>query len=554
MNSSPNEWIRALRSPLVAIFLCIAPCAATQADVRAQIFDIFDSLHQGEPPHGLEEGLYASDTLSLLYNRRNYEAAWASYEQIKPVLAELAASYEEGLDPDDYHYSVLKSLESEYASAFDEETRDRLRATFDVLLTDGVLLYGRHLLEGKVDPGEVEPTWNFSRVDFDPETTVRRVEDALAGGNVAERLREFKPSMRAYALARDELARYRELDRLYEFAVVPADTVLRPGMRHDNVVALRTQLARLGYPVEDVEDGTLYDDDLVAVVRDFQHMHTLDADGIVGKGSFRELNTPYSSRVDQLRLNLDRLRWIRNDITDQMVIVNIAGFEVYYFQDNALAWESDVMVGTIKHQTPIFRHQITYLEFNPTWTVPQSIIRRSLFPKFNGNPEYIRSAGYKLYDRDGNEVDPFALDWSRYSANRFPFRVVQQPGPNNALGRVKFMFPNQYAIYLHDTPARALFSRTSRAFSAGCIRVRHPLQFAELLLADESGWNRARIDATLEEGQRQVVRLGSPVEVMLMYWTASPTPDGRIQLHPDIYDRDTRSLALLNESPREMTQ
>lgn len=554
MTSFTPRWVRALRAAALALAVWTAPVAPAQADVQAHIFDIFDSLNQGLQPLGMEQGLYASDTLTRLYSRRDYQPAWDSYEAIEPVLAELRASRDEGLEPDDYHYSVLKSLEAEYFSARDQHTRDRLRATFDVLLTDGVLLYGRHLQEGKVDPGRVEATWNFSRPDFEPALVVERVQEALAAGNVVERLQAFKPQMRAYGLAKAELARYRALASQYEFKEIPVDTVLRPGMRHDNVVALRTQLARLGYPVEDVDDGTLYDDDLVAAVRDFQQLHTLDADGIVGKGSFRELNTPYADRIDQLRLNLDRLRWIRNDITDQMVIVNIAGFEVYYFEDNALVWESDVMVGTIKHQTPIFRHEITYLEFNPTWTVPRSIISRSLFPKFNGNPEYVRSAGYKLYDRDGVEVDPFTLDWSRYSASRFPFRVVQQPGPNNALGRVKFMFPNQYAIYLHDTPARALFSRTSRAFSSGCIRVRHPLQFAELLLANENGWDRARIDATIENGNRRVVRLGSPVEVMLMYWTASPTPDDRIQLHPDIYDRDARTLALLDEPPQEIIE
>jgi murein L,D-transpeptidase YcbB/YkuD len=548
------DWKRALRSTAVVTLFCITPFAPAWADVQAHIFDIFDSLHQGEQPYGITGGLYAADTLNLLYSERGYEPAWASYDAITPVLAELSASRDEGLDPEDYHYSVLKSLESEYVSAADQGRRDHLRATFDVLLSDAVLLYGRHLQEGKVDPGRVEPTWNFSRPDFDPETTVKRVQEALAEGNVVERLEAFKPKMRVYGLLKSELARYRELDTRYDFTAVPMDTVLRPGMRHDNVIALRTQLARLGYQADATDDGALYDDELAASVRDFQRMHTLDPDGIVGKGTFRELNTPYADRVDQLRLNLDRLRWIRNDVTDQMVIVNIPGFELYYIRDNNLDWETGVMVGKIKHQTPIFRHEITYLEFNPTWTVPRSIIRRSLFPKFNANPDYLRSANYKLYNTDGVEVDPFTLDWSQYSANRFPFRVVQQPGPDNALGRVKFMFPNEYAIYLHDTPARSLFSRSSRAFSSGCIRVQDPMQLAERLLADEQGWDRSRIDATVEDGNRRVVRLGSPVEVMLMYWTASPTPDDRIQLHPDIYDRDARTLALLDEHPRGIAQ
>ncbi len=527
----------------------LLPLAPAHADVRAQIFEMFDDINEGLTPVALPTEPHARDTLGLFYGKRNYEPAWANYEAITPVLAEIGASELEGLDPEDYHYSVLKSLEAEYFQARGQRVKDRLHAAFDILLTDAVLLYARHLQEGKSDPARVEPTWNFARVDFTPAATAQRVQDAVEAGEVLEKLESFKPRVRVYRLAKGELARYRDIDARYEFSPIPDNTVLRPGMQHENVAALRTALARLGYPVADAPDTKLFDDELEAAVKDFQSLHTLDADGIVGRGTFRELNVPYEDRVDQLRLNLDRLRWVRNDISDHMVIVNIAGFELYYFRDDQLFWETGVMVGKIKHQTPIFRHDITYLEFNPTWTVPRSIIGRSLYPKFSADPSYVAEHNFKLYNSDGVEVDPMSLDWSQYSRNRFPFRVVQQPGPNNALGRVKFMFPNKYAIYLHDTPSRALFSRTSRAFSSGCIRVRDPLYFAELLLADEAGWDRARIDATIEEAKRRVVRLSEPVDVMLMYWTTSPTSDGRIQYHQDIYNRDPRTLALLDEEP-----
>jgi murein L,D-transpeptidase YcbB/YkuD len=208
------------------------------------------------------------------------------------------------------------------------------------------------------------------------------------------------------------------------------------------------------------------------------------------------------------------------------------------------------MVGAIRTQTPIFRADMSYLEFNPTWTVPRSIIRKSLYGKFAADPNYISEHQYKLYSSDGAEVDPQSLDWSQYSANRFPFRVVQQPGPGNALGRVKFMFPNKYAVYLHDTPSKALFSRTARAFSHGCVRVRDPMHFASLLLADESGWNRERIDQVVDSEERTVVRFGDPVDIMLMYWTTGPDLASGIKFHPDIYSRDPRSLELLKEKPR----
>jgi murein L,D-transpeptidase YcbB/YkuD len=419
---------------------------------------------------------------------------------------------------------------------------------FDVFLTDGVLLYARHLQEGKIDPGRIEATWNYSRFSLAPAEIARRVQAAVDEGELAARLQGYKLPLRAYDLFKQELARYRDLDARYRFQPVPADTVLRPGMSHPNVIALRTQLQRLGYTLDSVEPQR-FDESLANVVKDFQYLHTLAADGVVGSDTFAALNVPYADRVEQLRINLERLRWISRDIADRMVVVNIAGFELYYFQDQGLAWETNVMVGQIKHQTPLFRDNMSYLEFNPTWTVPQSIIRRSLYPKLSTDPGYAAENNYKLYDRDGAEVDPYSIDWGANSRGWFPYRVVQQPGPDNALGRVKFMFPNRYAIYLHDTPAQALFSRTSRAFSAGCIRVEDPLFFAELLLQTENGWDRERIDAAVASARQQVVRFSTPIDIMLMYWTASPTPDGRVQLHPDIYDKDAEALALLNAAP-----
>jgi murein L,D-transpeptidase YcbB/YkuD len=332
---------------------------------------------------------------------------------------------------------------------------------------------------------------------------------------------------------------------------MPGDVVLKPGMRHNNVAALRTKLQKMGYSQVDTgADEDLFDDQLKASVKVFQTEHGLDADGVVGKNSFTELNTSYSERIDQIRVNLDRVRWINEGVGNDYVIVNVAGFELYLFRDSELAWETEVMVGTIKHKTPLFQSRMKYLVLNPTWTIPNGIKRRSTFPKFSADPNYPIEHNYKIYNTDGVEVDPLSIDYSQYSAGRFPFRVVQQPGPNNALGRVKFIFANKYAVYLHDTPSRDLFSHTSRAFSSGCIRVQNPLHFAEILLDDDQKWSRAEIDKVIEGGKQKVVHLKEPLHVMLMYWTASPSIDGGIQLHPDIYNRDARTIAALKEKPR----
>ena len=454
------------------------------------------------------------------------------------------------MNPEDYHYSTLVSLADEYFATRGRGDRERFRAAFDVLLSDGVLLYARHLQEGKIDPARVEATWNFPRRDFDARRVALALAEAIEQQTVVKRLNEFKPGLRFYRILKQELARYRTLAGEFDTLTLPEDTVLKPGMRHPNVALLRQQLERLGYDSVEAADAEFFDDGLTAAVKAFQGRHSIDPDGVVGRDSFRELNMTNEQRIDQIRLNLDRVRWVQDAIVDELVVVNIPGYELYFFRDAVLDWQTDVMVGTIRTQTPIFRADMSYLEFNPTWTVPRSIIGRSLYGKFAADPEYVAEHNYTLYNSDGTPVDPNEIDWASTSRSRFPYRVVQQPGPGNALGRVKFMFPNKYAIYLHDTPSKALFSRTARAFSAGCVRVRDPLKFAELLLRDENGWDRGKIDAVIDGGERTVVRFETPIDVMLMYWTASPDLVSGIQFHPDIYNRDARSLELLEEAPR----
>jgi murein L,D-transpeptidase YcbB/YkuD len=521
---------------------------SSQAAVEDEIFDIVEGVAVGEERHLLPEPVRARELIHLFYQNRNYRIAWDDIEEIQQVLAWLARSTEHGLDPEDYHYSALMEIARQWESR--RRGRDVLRARFDVLFSDGVLLYARHLLQGKVDPRRFEPAWNYTMRDMDPERISGELTAAVDGDKALEVLQGLEPDTRFYRLMKVELQRYRDLEEKHAFREVPVDTVLRPGQSHPNIPALRTQLKRLGFFQGNADDPELFDEDLKLAVQAFQHMHSLDDDGIVGRDTFRELNTSYSERADQIRINLDRVRWVQDDFPANIVIVNIAGFEMYYFRDSELFWETNVMVGTIKHQTPFFRSDMKYLVLNPDWTVPRSIIRRSLFPKFQADPAYVQEHNYKLFDADGIEADPMTMDWSSYSRNRFPYRVVQQPGPDNALGRVKFMFPNRHAIYLHDTPSRALFSKTSRAFSAGCIRVKNPLHFADMLLEDQPKWSREKIDQTIEGKKMQVVHLSEPLEVMLMYWTTSPTTDGQIQLHPDIYQRDAKVLAALREEPR----
>ncbi|WP_170287468.1 L,D-transpeptidase family protein [Halioglobus maricola] len=481
------------------------------------------------------------------YSRQDYQAAWQDRQQAQRMLDLLRGSFDDGLSPDDYHYSELMALWSLRNDEWPE--KDRARARFDVLLTDGILLYIQHMAKGKVDPRLLDPTFNYAQLDFDIHTISGQLQQAIAEDSIDEILERLRPAMPFYYQMVAALRHYRALAASGEFRALPTDVVLKPGQEYPVVPDLAERLVQLGY-LPSAGPDRRYGGAVQDAVRVFQRDHGLDVDGIVGAQSYHFLNMTPAERVDALRVNLDRVRWIAQDLSDEMLVVNVAGYELYYIRGDELLWETPVMVGTIAHQTPIFTKRLRYLEFNPTWTVPRSIIGRSLLPKFKADQSYIAEQNYLLYDRRGEVVNPASIDWANANMGNFPYRVVQQPWESNALGRVKFMFPNSYAIYLHDTPSRYLFSRSARAFSSGCVRVKEPLRLAELLLDDSQQWSLSQVEAVVDSRKPQVrVPMEREVDVMLMYWTTSPARDGRMQFHADIYGKDAPALAILDAPP-----
>jgi murein L,D-transpeptidase YcbB/YkuD len=238
------------------------------------------------------------------------------------------------------------------------------------------------------------------------------------------------------------------------------------------------------------------------------------------------------------------MRWLSGEVPDTYVVVNVAGFRVGFVRDRRLVWNSRVVVGRAARQTPIFRGRMTYVEINPTWTVPPTILREDILPKLHKDPGYLERENIAVIDREGRRVDPRAVDWKAYSRG-VPYTLRQEPGPANALGRIKLMFPNPHSVYLHDTPARELFDRPERTFSSGCIRVEDPLGLAELVL-DDPAWTRETLEAEIATGKTRRVTLRQPVPVLLVYLTAMVDPDGSTRFFRDVYERDPALLAALN--------
>lgn len=522
-----------------------------QADVSRALLDIHERLYVEQDGAAIFPGatVYEPTLVAQFYESRDYQPAWTDRDYALQMLQLLKSSEDEGLNPADYHYDELVELREEYQKTWSD--KDQLRARAEVLLTDGILLYAKHLQQGKVDPRTLDDTWNYTRLKFVASESAEKLADAIAKRQVAEVLNGFKFDAGFYSLMKQQLKHNRALARDEQFSPIPDNVVLHPGDRQRNVALLRKRLQQLSYLPATAAENDHFDASVEQAVRELQRDYDLDVDGVVGEQSYAILNLSFSDKVDRLRINMDRLRWINQDSSDDYIVVNIAGYELYYMRDGQLQWQTPVMVGTIKTRTPIFQARLRYLEFNPTWNTPRSLVVRGLFGKFKANPQYAVDKRYKFYDSKGADISPLAIDWKKYSAQSFPYRVVQMPGPANAMGRVKFMFPNRHAVYLHDTPSRELFSRSQRAFSAGCIRVKDPLELARVLLDDPTNWSASSIAALVDSGApRQVAKIQREINVMLMYWTASPTSGGRIQYHHDIYGLDPAALAALDAAPR----
>jgi murein L,D-transpeptidase YcbB/YkuD len=301
--------------------------------------------------------------------------------------------------------------------------------------------------------------------------------------------------------------------------------------------------------VETVQSD-LFDVVLEDAVKRFQRRHGLDDDGVVGRDTLAALNVSVEDRARQIELNLERWRWLPRDLGRRHILVNIAGFELAVVEDDQLALEMRVVVGRPYRRTPVFSAPMTYLVFSPYWHVPPSLALQDVVPAVLKDPDYLTKKNIKVFRGWGaetREIDPATIDWSSVNTRNFLFRFRQEPGVNNSLGAVKFMFPNPFNVYLHDTPSRELFQKAERTFSSGCIRIAKPLELAAYLLRGAPGWSAEGIEAAAQKGVEQTVRLPEPIPVHLLYWTSWIDPDGSLQFRNDVYGRDR----LLDEALRE---
>ncbi len=500
--------------------------------------------------------LLCLQSLRLFYGERGQRPAWSDggrlSSQIDVLAAALRTADREGLRPADYHTAAIDALLARLRSA-DHGTAAATggksggdAVDLDLLLSDAFFLFASHLTAGRVNPESVAPEWNIAGRG---RNLVFLLATALEHGHLAATIGALPPVRADYRWLRDALATQRAIVAAGGWPLVAEGPTLREGDRSPRVEMLRRRLAATGeLPVGDVSNGELFDAPLAAALRRFQARHGLDADAIAGKRTLAELNTPALRRALQIEANLERQRWLPREVGSRHLLVNIADYRLALTEAGVRTLEMRVIAGRLARQTPFFTGEITSIVFNPSWTVPQRIAIEDKLPLILDDRDFLRDNGFKVFAPSGKgwrEIDPADIDWTSLSETRFPYRLRQEPGPKNALGRVKFQIPNRHDIYLHDTPSHELFARSGRSFSSGCIRVERAVDLAERLLAADPGWTRARIETAIAAGATLSVRLPEPLPTYLLYSTAWIDSDGRLQLREDVYGRDDALLEAL---------
>lgn len=530
----------------IAFLLCnLFPCPGTALAVTAERLNLVlhDRLEQGSVKfsdiHTAKETDNMQDRLAAIYIQTGLQPLWVTEDgpgqKAATLLSVLKNSELDGLIPEQYHVNRITSL---WNGTTSEELID-----LDTLLTLAFITYAHDAQEGRTSQKN-NPDHLVKDKDTSAFHELALIKTAFSAPDFNQFMDSLLPPHNYYRNLRAALPRYQSLAAAGGWPPVAAGKSIHPGKQDARIPAIRERLQIEGFlPSAPADILIYYDTMLVQAVIQFQLRHGLTDDGVIGKATIAAMNIPAEQKVRQIIINLERWRREAHDPGKKYVLVNIAGFTLKGIENDMVILEMPVIVGTQRHETPVFSDLIKYIDINPYWNIPVSIARNELLADLRKNPHYLNKEHIRVFsDRtsEAREINPLSIDWNQVSPNKMgQFAFRQDPGKWNALGAIKFVFPNHFNVYMHDTPAQSLFKHSRRAFSHGCIRLARPLKLAEFLLdGGEKGWSAEQINELIGTGKRSIIHLRAPIPVHIIYRTVTSDPDGAISFHPDIYNRD----------------
>ena len=545
----PALWLS-----LILIFAGLPALAATLGEELAAELRAGAATEEEAETLAVLEGFYRAREMRPLWMSEAGASAGPN-DRARALSALLSAAEDDALDPDDYGAAAIDALLG--------ASRAEFLADLEVRLSVALLHFAAHLGEGRVTPRISDPDLFVFRAEVDKAAVIAAAaRDAAGADDIAALLDGYLPQTVRYDRLKAALADYRALAAAGGWPAIPAGPTLKPGMTDPRVALLRDRL-KAWSDLRDADDRalaggdpSLYDAGLEVAVKWMQYRHGLAQDGAVGRNSLAALNVPVEARIEQMILNLERRRWMPDDLGQRYIFVNLADFTLKLVDEPETILDTRVVVGKPYHMTPVFSHEMTYVVVNPYWHVPPSIARKELLPKIKQDVGYLAQNNFALlsdWSSGASVIDPTTVDWSQVTRRSFPYKLRQGSGDGNALGRIKFMFPNRFNVYLHDTPSKSLFQRAERSFSHGCIRVENPQLLAEVVLAQTQGWRLDKIQSAIESGKRQIVSLSRRLPVHVSYLTSWVNKDGSVHFRKDIYQRDAK-LAEALLGPRSVVR
>ena len=468
-----------------------------------------------------------SDSLKLYYQKLNFHEIWYLEENRKDLISEIKLCYQEGLNPEDYEIKIIEDLESKRTHLKDDEI-----VKYDILLTEIFEKLAHHLHRGKLNPKELYTDWDLKPKEI---ALSPLLENGIKEKTIASTFKDLKPNHIVYRSLKKSLIEINKFPNvIFEKIAVKNKIVLNDTL--PEMVKIKKRLAFWrDYKNKDSIITWAYDSLTFKAVKRFQARHGLAQDGVIGIGTLKALNTSKSERIEQICANLERWRWYPYDLDEQYLIANIPDYMLHYVRENDTVASHRIVVGTAKRKTPILSSKLSNFVFNPTWTIPPTIIKEDLTPSASKNRNYFSSRQLTIYNNEGKEVSP--TDWNPAKANNYKY--VQKPSYNNSLGLVKFNFVNRHSVYLHDTNHRDYFVKTYRSLSSGCVRVENPLVLAKQILvkSNPEKWSGDEMDSIIKLEKTKTVSVKDTVNIHILYWT-SWFENGKLQFRDDIYELD----------------